>query len=57
MTTSRSISFTDKGIEAIEFLKDNSINVSKYIEKLLLTAVAEDYNKDMRGENKDVQNK
>ena len=54
MTTSRSISFTDKGIKAVELLKSNSINVSKYIEKLLLNAVQEDFKEDMRGENKDV---
>ncbi|MBQ7668644.1 MAG: hypothetical protein IJS47_04900 [Clostridia bacterium] len=54
MTTSRSISFTDKGIKAIEFLKENSINVSNYIEKLLLNAVAEDFSVNMRGIKEDV---
>jgi len=52
MTQNRSISLTDKGIEAIELLKANSINVSKYIENLLLNAVQEDYNTDMKEEKK-----
>lgn len=53
MTQNRSISFTEKGIEAIKYLKENSINVSSYIEKLLLNAVKEDFNFQIKGEKTD----
>ena len=51
--TNRSISLTERGLRAIEFLKANSINVSSYIEKILLNAVKEDFREDLRGEIKD----
>ena len=53
MTQNRSISFTDKGIKAIKYLKENSINVSAYIEKLLLNAIKEDFNFGLKGEKTD----
>lgn len=50
--TSRSISFSPSGYEVIQHLQHQcNINISKYIEKLLL----KDFEK-IRGENKDVQN-
>lgn len=49
---SRSISFSPSGYEVIQHLQHQcNINISKYIEKLLL----KDFEKN-RGENKDVQN-
>lgn len=53
MTQNRSISFTEKGIKAIKYLKENSINVSSYIEKLLLKAIKEDFNIELKGEKTD----
>ena len=50
----RSISLSDRGVQAIEVLREHSINISSYIEKILLNAVNEDFNVDLRGVIKDV---